>query len=51
MEAVYQPIVFIGKAKDLSGFLAEMIEKLQKEEKKDVNRKREKADYLCNIRV
>ena len=35
MEAVYQPILFIGKAKDLSGFLAEMIAKLQKEEKKN----------------
>ena len=27
-------IRFVGKAKNLSGFLAEMIKKLQKEEKK-----------------
>lgn len=41
MEAVYQPILFIGKAKDLKEFLAEMIEKLQKEEKRN-DRKKEK---------
>lgn len=41
MEVVYQPILFIGKAKDLKEFLAEMIKKLQKEKKRNDRKKEE----------